>query len=180
MKNKVLCNKKVQLSIMLIVILVILLQTITIYVSNNISREGNDLIPNILSITNIKNTGGAFGIGSNDTLSFTFVSIIVLVIIFRFIILQRERMSKTTVVSLSLMMAGGISNLIDRIVNGAVTDYIDISKMLNFPVFNLADILVFIGWIMLVISIIISWRSDKIKGKQLEEQIKKNREENNE
>ena len=74
--------------------------------------------------------------------------VLVLTIIFRYVIVQRQFMTTKTIAFLSFIIAGGISNLIDRIFRGAVFDFI---KMGNFPVFNLADAFVVIGWLLFVI-----------------------------
>ena len=58
--------------------------------------------------------------------------------------------------SLALMLSGGVGNLIDRISLGYVIDYIDISKIFSYPVFNFADICIVIGVILVIIIIIIN------------------------
>lgn len=60
-------------------------------------------------------------------------------------------MDKETKIILCLILAGGISNLLDRIIKGFVVDYIDINQLFSFPIFNLADVYVVIGWTMLVL-----------------------------
>lgn len=105
----------------------------------------------------IKNFGGAFGIGGDSTLFFVLVNIVVLGIIIKFILSQKDRVDRKTSISFTLILAGGISNVIDRIARGCVVDYIDITKYFKFPVFNIADIYIVIGWIMLFICIIIYW-----------------------
>lgn len=104
-----------------------------------------------------QNFGGAFGIGGNSTLFFILVNIVVLGIIIKFIYSQKDRIDKKTLTSFTLILSGGFSNLIDRIVRGCVVDYIDITKYIKFPLFNIADIFIVVGWIMLLISIIIYW-----------------------
>lgn len=105
----------------------------------------------IISITYAQNTGGAFSIGQGSLITVVLVNFIVLGIIIRFFILQFQKMDKITKVILCLVLAGGISNLIDRLVRGFVVDYIDINSWLSFPIFNLADIYVVIGWTMLIL-----------------------------
>lgn len=109
------------------------------------------------NINYTQNFGGAFGIGGNSTLFFILVNIVVLGIIVKFIYSQKDRIDKKTLASFTLILSGGFSNLIDRIVRGCVVDYIDITKYIKFPLFNIADIFIVVGWIMLLVSIIIYW-----------------------
>lgn len=104
-----------------------------------------------------KNFGGAFGIGGNSTLFFILVNVVVLGIIIKFIYSQKDRIDNQTLTSFTLILSGGFSNLIDRVVRGCVVDYIDITKFIKFPVFNIADIFVVVGCIMLFVLIIIYW-----------------------
>lgn len=46
---------------------------------------------------------------------------------------------------LTLIIAGGLGNLIDRVRLGYVVDYLDVSPLFRYPIFNLADCLVFVG-----------------------------------
>ena len=55
----------------------------------------------------------------------------------------------------SLILAGGITNLIDRLFRGFVIDYIDINNLFEYPIFNLADICIVIGVIVIMITVII-------------------------
>ena len=81
--------------------------------------------------------------------------IFVIIIIIRFMVKQREMTNKFTNISLALILAGGFGNLIDRIFRGRVIDFIDISPVFNFPTFNIADILVVIGWIAFALNMAI-------------------------
>lgn len=108
------------------------------------------ILENILNLKLIFNTGIAFGIGQGDDIAtFIISNIIVLGIIIRFIWLQKDRMDKVTMYGLFMILAGGIGNLIDRIFRGQVVDFIEIIPSTHFPIFNLADIYIVIGWIIL-------------------------------
>lgn len=139
-----------------IILFIVIMQGVNILITNNLT-ESKVIIQGFLSLTYYENTGGAFGVGQGDTIGFTIISIIVIAIIIRFIVLQRDRINNKTMVALELIIAGGISNLIDRLFRGFVVDYIDINQLIKFPIFNLADICISIGWIILVVSIIIFW-----------------------
>ena len=146
-------------------VIILIAQAINIYVVANVKDASKVLLNGFLQLTYVENTGGAFGIGANDTIGFILINILVLGIIIHFMISQVDRIDRKTMMSLNLMLSGGISNLIDRSVRGFVVDYIDVSQIFKFPVFNLADICIFLGWIILIISILIYWRKE-VKAKK--------------
>ena len=63
---------------------------------------------------------------------------------------QNQFVDKVLKVFLSFIVAGGISNLIDRIARGYVLEWINISRIEWLPMFNIADIFVLTGWILVV------------------------------
>lgn len=84
-------------------------------------------------------------------MTFIITSLIVIGIIIRFMIVQKNEMDHKTICALSLIIAGGLGNLIDRIIRGYVVDFIDITPIISFPKFNIADIYIFIGCVLLAI-----------------------------
>ena len=111
------------------------------------------VIPNIINITYTENTGMAFGIGQNNLFFIIIINIIVLGIIIKLIKEKQEQIDLKILTSLILILSGGIGNLIDRIFRGYVVDFIDINFM-SFPNFNIADISITVGILILIISII--------------------------
>lgn len=115
--------------------------------------QGYALLPGILHITYIKNTGVALGIAGNNPFLAIIMQLVVLTFVIRFLRLQYSRMNLGTKVALTFILAGGTSNLVDRILYGAVIDYIDVSAIIpNFPAFNLADTYIVVGLLLFIIS----------------------------
>lgn len=112
------------------------------------------LIPGVLDLTYLENDGAAWGILDNAPWVFNTVSIIMVVVIALYLALGHAS-NKLYGVSLSLIVSGGIGNLIDRLSQGYVVDFIDVSPMIKFPVFNGADCFVVIGAGMLVIILVV-------------------------
>ncbi len=122
---------------------------------------GNDFI----NITLVQNSGMAFSLNSGNTKNIV-LSIIILLIVMNFIRVQKDLIDLKTAVALGFILAGGISNLIDRVIQGGVIDFIRIN---HFSIFNLADCYVVIGWILIVI-FLIKFNKGIIGGKDCEKQ----------
>lgn len=136
------------------IIAILLDQAIKIVIKSKLFNSSIILIPHVLNCTYVQNTGAAFGIGSNSTSMFIAVNVVIIGLITYFIFSKGEELNKSILIALHLILAGGVSNLIDRIVRGCVIDYIDISPLIKYPVFNLADIFVVVGCSIIVISLI--------------------------
>ena len=147
-------NKKVNFLIIITIIAILLDQIIKIIISSKVFNSSILVIPHVLKLTYIQNTGADFGIGSNSTSMFVAVNLVIIGLIIYFIFSKKEEISKLILIALHLIVAGGISNLIDRIIRGFVIDYIDISLLIRYPVFNLADIFIVVGCIIIAISLI--------------------------
>ncbi len=119
-----------------------------IYINLNLDKLlKKDLL--IFTIEFVRNYGAAFNILSGNRLFLSFISIISTIILSYFIFIREiELINKY---GLSFILAGSIGNGIDRILNGYVIDFIKI-KSIDFPVFNIADIVINIGAFILMIS----------------------------
>lgn len=118
-------------------------------VSQNIPLgESIPIAKNIFHITYIVNRGAAFGLFRNQTYLFVASAIIAIVFILINLRLRQRALIK---IPLYLILAGAISNLIDRIRLGAVIDFLDFRI---WPVFNIADTAITIGAILLAYSLL--------------------------
>ena len=138
----------------MIICLITIDQVVKICIIKNIYNSGLTIIDGVLNLTYVENTGGAFGIGNNSIVMFVIVNVIVITLITKFVISKSNEISINILVSLGLILAGGIGNLIDRVFRGFVVDYIDFSPLIKYPVFNFADICVVIGCIAIGINLV--------------------------
>jgi len=160
-KGDTMQNKKTLVWAIIISGLLLIIDQITkaIVIWNNFNSI---LIPNVLELNIVKNTGGAFGIGGGNVGTFIITNFIVLGMIIRFIYLQKDFMDKPTFFSLFIILAGGFGNVIDRISRGFVVDFITVFPATNFPTFNFADLYITMGWLTLV-SMFIMYTYKEIK-----------------
>jgi signal peptidase II len=112
--------------------------------------ESIPLIPGVLSLTRVENTGIAFGLASHMPVAVP--AAIALTFLF-LLFYNRPRWTRPALVRLALaLLAGGaVGNLVDRVRVGAVIDYLDVHV---WPVFNLADLAVTAGAGLLIGSIV--------------------------
>lgn len=102
-----------------------------------------NIIPGLFNFTYVKNTGAAFSILSEHTWILSIISVAFCIgIVLWFIVKKPE--SKLLKIAATLIFAGALGNAIDRVFLGYVIDFIETAFM-NFPVFNVADILVCVG-----------------------------------
>lgn len=111
------------------------------------------LIGDFLWLKTVFNDGAAWGMFSGARWVFIIVSSIMAVLIVYLLLSKRFFNSKFFKLSLAILFGGLLGNLYDRIFLGGVRDFIFL-KSINFPVFNVADIAITIGTIMLVIYIL--------------------------
>ena len=117
-------------------------------------------IPGLFDLTYIRNTGAAFSILSSQTWILTVLSGAATAVLL-VLLLRRAIPTRLGMLSLSLLLAGAAGNLIDRVAFGCVTDLFETTFM-NFPVFNVPDIGVVIGAVLLVLTVLLA--GDKEEG----------------
>ena len=108
-----------------------------------------NIINNFLRIKYVQNTGAAFSLFQGHTTILILVSILLLVLVYNLMFSYKE--TKLNNISFGLIIGGILGNLIDRIFFQCVRDFIDIN-IFNFPIFNIAEMAIVFGVIILLIS----------------------------
>lgn len=111
----------------------------------------------------VHNTGAAWGIFSDSTFALGIFSIIVCAILAGYFFATVRQANAATALGFGLVVAGGIGNAIDRFMQGYVVDFIEFSFM-DFPVFNIADIGVTCGFVIVILGYIYAWRRQANRG----------------
>jgi signal peptidase II len=109
--------------------------------------ESIPIIPGFLSITHIRNDGGAFGILGGSQLLLLVGSVVAVgVVLWMLFVEQRSRLAT---LACGLILGGAAGNLLDRLTSGEVTDYVHFSF---WYVFNAADAAITVGVALLLLS----------------------------
>lgn len=127
-------------------------QFIKIFISNKlILNESKTIIGNFFNITNVHNYGAAWSILNNQSLLLIGIGLVALGVIY-FTFIKDKKLKKLDSILISMLVSGIIGNMIDRIRFGYVIDYLDFKIFgYDYPVFNLADMLIVIAMILLII-----------------------------
>ena len=116
------------------------------------------IIEDVFHLTYVENTGAAFGMMKDARWIFMITSTVAIIGILGYMIrrtwIQKKKMPWMEALSLSLILGGGIGNMIDRTTLGYVVDMID-CRFINFAVFNVADSFVCIGAGLMILYLIL-------------------------
>ena len=96
----------------------------------------------------VKNYGAAFNILTGNRILLSFISIFISIILI-LLIVKNNRVSNIELYSYSFILGGTLGNGVERIFRGYVIDFINLN-FINFPVFNIADISINIGFFLLL------------------------------
>ena len=163
-------NKRVILAIVLPCVLFALLLTLDLVSKHLIDKSlgtvgaSKEIIHGFISFIYVHNSGAAWGIFSGRSIFLIIISIIVIALFIAFYVLRlrkfKDKISLWLSVSLGFIAGGCFGNLIDRIAFGYVRDFINFDFM-NFPVFNVADICLTVGIILLFIYFIFFYSKEE-------------------
>ena len=149
---------KEKFKIILIAVISVILDQIVKYliISKCTLYKKNPVIDGFFNITYVQNRGAAWGILNNNIILLVVITVLALGLICSFIF-KESNIKKLDIVLYGMLLGGIIGNFIDRIFRGYVIDFLDLIIFgYDFPVFNIADMLIVIS---VGIMIITYWRS---------------------
>jgi signal peptidase II len=129
-------------------------------IEQNVSAfDAHPVIPGFFDIVHARNRGAAFSMFADSTSAwrpFFLIGLSLAALVLVAVILRNaSRLDRPTAIGLSLILGGALGNVFDRIVSGAVTDFLDFYiGELHWPAFNVADSAIVIGSALLLISLL--------------------------
>ena len=150
-------NRNISITI-LIAVSVLLDQLSKILIRNNVDQYSEvKLIGEYFILTNVENSGAFLGMGSDfspfiKTVFLLILPIIVLICIMIYVYRDKQ-IDKISLIGFCLIIGGGIANIYDRILYGSVTDFlfIDLGGIFKTGIFNIADLSVTTGMILILL-----------------------------
>ena len=138
------------ISIIGIIVLLIDIISKRLVINFLIENESFKIIDNFFSLTYVKNTGVAFSMIEGYVWLIIIATIIILFMLFKYI---KEGISNNCeLVSYGFIIGGAVGNLVDRIFYGYVVDFFDFNIFgYQAPIFNIADIFIVVGVLMLIL-----------------------------
>lgn len=114
------------------------------------------LLDGVFYLTHILNPGAAFGLfaGGRTLFLITFAVVVVLAVVYWMVFKPN---TWWVVIAIAMFMSGALGNFIDRLLFGKVTDFLDFA-LIRWPVFNIADMAIVIGVVMLIIWVFVEPR----------------------
>lgn len=138
-------------------------------ISKNVARENLDYYETInvlgkhLILTKIENTGAFLSAGDSlgGTVKFIFLSLLPLFALCYgvYYVMTRHNLHRLLVLGICFVIGGGLGNLYDRLLYGSVTDFLHVDFLFfKTGIFNLADVSIMIGMIMIITNLYLSPR----------------------
>jgi len=126
------------------------------------------VVPGLLNLTHVRNTGVAFGLFPAEG---SFVGMLLLSILgfagfslLAYYFLNTPRHQRLLLASLALVLGGAVGNLLDRVASGAVTDFIDLFyRGYHWYTFNVADSAITVGIVLMTLELFLPTRQEGIE-----------------
>jgi signal peptidase II len=108
------------------------------------------LIPGVFSLLYLENTGMAFGLFQGGRWVLIGLTVVILgLLVYYYITLPKTRLIKVYRLLFLLIIGGALGNFADRLMRGFVVDFFYF-KLINFPVFNMADVFLVVSVVVLI------------------------------
>ena len=158
-------NKKILLAVdVLLAILLIAVDQISKYfaVTNLMNNQPWVIWDGVFELHYLENRGAAFGMLQDQKILFILIAVIILaIIVYVLVKAPYQKMYTKLHITLAFVASGAIGNLIDRIRYDYVVDFLYFS-LINFPIFNVADIYVTLSSIYLVILLLFVYKESDL------------------
>ncbi len=155
-------KKRLLIKDLIAVILLIVLDQITKYLAVVFlkNQDAIPLIPGWLELHYLENQGAAFGLLQNQKIFFVIIAALILALIC-YVLYKMPYAKHYTLLHILLVLiaSGAIGNMIDRLRQDYVVDFIYF-VIINFPIFNVADIYVSVATTLLVLSILFRYKEE--------------------
>lgn len=157
-------SKHFLLSLILVLILVAFDQfTKHLAVVNLMTQGPLVLIKGVLELRYLENIGAAFSmLLGKQAFLLTLTVVFLIAAVWFFLRIPPEKQFRPLTVTILVLIAGALGNMIDRIANGYVVDFIYFS-IIDFPIFNVADIYVTLSVIALILEILFVYKEEDLK-----------------
>lgn len=114
------------------------------------------LLGGLIDLRLVHNTGAAWGVFAGNPGALAAFSLLVCALLLVYFFWARRTVNGLQTVGTALVVAGGLGNAWDRLTQGYVTDFLAVTFM-DFPVFNVADIGVTCGVVLLLAGLALAW-----------------------
>ncbi|OQA21831.1 MAG: lipoprotein signal peptidase [Firmicutes bacterium ADurb.Bin354] len=133
------------------------------WIRTNLKPGDNfDVIPGVLKIYHLENTGAVWGMMKGQIPLFLICTIVIMAGCIAILVrIPAEKKYGALHVALSLVLSGAVGNMIDRIGKQSVTDFI-FFHIINFPIFNYADICVVVAVFLLLFLFLFAYKDDDL------------------
>lgn len=168
-------KNKIYICDVIFMFLLIFLDQLTKYLAKAAldGKQAFSIIDGWLEFNYLQNTGAAFGMLKNQKILFLLIAILFLAVVSYVLIkAPAEKKYNKLHILLILISAGAIGNMIDRIRLEYVVDFIYV-KIINFPIFNVADIYVTCSTIILILVILFGYKENDFSFLSFKPQEKK-------
>ena len=114
------------------------------------------VIPGVFDITYIINDGAAWGILGGKQFLLSAFTVIVIAALIVYVVKKRAAMPRLELYSIAMIVGGGVGNLIGRVFDGYVVDFINVKAISFLNIFNIADIGITAGCFLLIIALLVA------------------------